>query len=197
VQRGFDRKHIIRMILSSRVYQLSSQPTASNADDDRYFSRAVIRLLPAELLLDAIGRATGVAERFPDQPPGTTAVALPDGEYKHPFLEAFGRPARASACECERTDDTNLVQALELVGGRSLHEKLRSDAGRAAQLAASSHSDEEIVEELFLATLTRSPTAEERALLTSRLAEQKADRRRAVEDLLWLLINHGEFLFRR
>ena len=74
VQQGYDRKHILRLILNSRVYQLSAQPTPSNAEDDRYFSRATVRLLSAELLLDAVSRATGVPEQFPGQPPGTTAT---------------------------------------------------------------------------------------------------------------------------
>lgn len=195
VRHGFDRRHIIRLILNSRVYQTSSQTTPTNADDARYFSHARIRLLQSEQLLDAICQATGVAESYPGLPPGTRAVELPDGEYKHPFLEAFGRPARASACECERDPETNLSQALQLVSGGSVHEKLRSDAGRAATLAASSAGGDEILDELFLATLTRLPTAEERQLLGSRLPPAGTDRRQAVEDVLWLLLNHTEFLF--
>ncbi|MFG0333123.1 MAG: DUF1549 and DUF1553 domain-containing protein, partial [Maioricimonas sp. JB049] len=124
VRSGFDRKELIRLVANSRVYQLSSKPTPTNADDDRYFSHRAVRLLHAEQLLDAVAAVTGVDERFPGMPPGTRAIALPDGEYKHPFLEAFGRPARASACECERDSGLNFSQALHLVGGRVVHDKI-------------------------------------------------------------------------
>jgi hypothetical protein len=193
VRHGFDRKHAIRTIANSRVYQSSSQATP--AGDERYFSHARVRLLQSEQLLDAICQATEVAERYPDFPPGTPAVALADGEYKHPFLEAFGRPVRASACECERDASTNLSQALQLVSGPVVQQKVHSDAGRAARLAASQLPADEVLNELFLATLCRHPREEERRLLASRLEQAGPDRRRGVEDVLWLLLNHPEFLF--
>jgi hypothetical protein len=154
-----------------------------------------VRLLQTEQLLDAIASAAGAAVKFPAIPLGTSAAALPDGEYKHPFLEAFGRPARAMVCECERDTDTNLGQALHLVGGRTIHALLRDPAGRAARLSASSMPDEKVIEVLFLASLSRVPTAEERGLLLDKLHKAGADRRRIVEDILWALVNHKEFLF--
>jgi hypothetical protein len=195
VRHRFDRKHLIRTILKSRTYQLSARTTTTNAADDRYFSHARVRLLGAEQLLDAICTATGMAEKFPNFPLGTPAVALPDGEYKHPFLEAFGRPARAMACECERDTDTNLTQALQLVGGTVVQDKIRSDDGRVARLLATGKSDAELIEELFLAALSRYPSEPERQLLMKRLAASGKDRRRMAEDVLWALINHNEFLF--
>jgi hypothetical protein len=191
---GFDRKRLIRRILSSRTYQLSSVPNAFNADDDVHFSHARERLLEAEQLLDAISAAAGVPEGFAGMPVGARAAELPDGEYEHAFLAAFGRPARAMACECERDRNTNLLQGLALAGGETLHAKLRSDSGRAARLAATSLPPEAIVEELFLATLSRFPRPAEREAMARRLAAAP-DRRRAVEDLLWALVNHREFLF--
>ncbi len=195
IRHGFDRKQMIRTILNSRTYQLSSKTTPTNLDDTKYFSHARVRLLQAEPLMDAICRATGTAEKFPGFPLDTTAVELPDGEYKHPFLEAFGRPARAMACECERDPNTNLVQALHLVSGRFVHEKIRSDTGRAARLAASQLATDRIVEELFLATLSRFPGEAERQLLSRKLEASRRERRKTVEDLLWTLLNHDEFLF--
>src|SRR5439155_7315162 len=159
VQHPFDRKHLIRTVLRSRTYQVSAQPTPTNADDEQYFSHARVRLLQAEQLLDAIGAATGAPERFAGFPAGTPAVALPDGELKHPFLEAFGRPARAMACECERGAETTFGQALHLVGSPVVQQKLVSDSGRVAKLIASGRPDAEVIDELFLATLGRSPTA--------------------------------------
>jgi hypothetical protein len=126
---------------------------------------------------------------------GTSAVSLPDGEYKHPFLEAFGRPARAMVCECERDTDTNLGQALHLVGGRTVHVLLHDSAGRAARLSASALPEDKVIEELFLASLSRFPSAEERDLLIHKFHKPGAVRRRIVEDILWALVNHKEFLF--
>ena len=126
---------------------------------------------------------------------GTKAIHLPDGEYKHPFLEAFGRPARALACECERESSTNMSQALQMIGSQLLQTKLSHDSSRAAHLAASSKSEEEILDELFLATLARFPTAQERTLLLEDLKSQEISKRHAIEDILWNLLNHHEFLF--
>jgi hypothetical protein len=196
VRHGFDRKHLIRTILQSRTYQLRANAMATNEADDIYFSHARVRLLPAEALLDAISTATESPEKFPGMPLGATAVSLPDGEYKHPFLEAFGRPARAMACECERDTDTNFSQALQLVGSRTMQAKLHSETGRVARLLGKQRSNADIIEDLFLATLSRYPVAEETQPLLRRL-HQAGDRRRAVEDILWALLNHREFLFQR
>jgi hypothetical protein len=195
IRHGFDRKHLIRTIMKSRTYQLSSQTNSSNAEDEKYFAHARVRLLQAEQLLDAIGAATGSAEKFSGLPLGTPAVALPDGEFRHPFLAAFGRPARAMACACERDADTNLGQALQLIGGRLVQDKIHSDTGRVAQLIAAGQSNRAVVEELFLATLSRYPTEQERQALVQRLDSAPPKRRQVAEDILWALINHKEFLF--
>jgi hypothetical protein len=194
VELSFDRKALIREIVLSRTYQLSSQTNDANADDDRYFSHAYVRRLGAEQLLDCIGQATGVPEKFNGFPVGTRAAQLPDGEFVHPFLAAFGRPARALACACERQDESNLGQALELVGGDSIETKIRAPQGRLVRLLESSASNGVLVEELFLAALGRFPQAQEQSQLVERL-ETAADRRAAAEDLLWGLLNHREFLF--
>jgi hypothetical protein len=110
-------------------------------------------------------------------------------------MEAFGRPVRASACECERDAQTNLSQALQLVSGAVVQGKIHSDQGRAARLAASELSTDEILDELYLAALGRRPTPEERRLLAPRLSESSIARRAASEDIIWMLINHPEFLF--
>jgi hypothetical protein len=192
---GFDRKHILGLILNSRTYQLGFQRTATGTTDGRYFAFRPPRLLQAEQLLDAISQATEVPEAFPNSPLGTKAIDLPDGEYKHAFLEAFGRPARALACECERESSTNISQALQITGGTILHNKLNSSDGRCARLAASMLSNTRILEELFLATLSRFPTAEEAELLTPHLQSTQRPKRQAIEDLMWTLLNHREFLF--
>jgi hypothetical protein len=195
IRHGFDRKYLIRTIVSSRTYQLGATPMPGSTEDARYFSHARVRLLQAEQLLDAIGAAAGAGVKFPAFPLGTSAAALPDGEYKNPFLEAFGRPARAMVCECERDTDTNLGQALHLVGGRTVHALLHDPNGRAARLSATGLADEKAIEELFLASLSRYPSSEERGLLIEKLRKAGTHRRRVVEDILWALVNHKEFLF--
>lgn len=195
IAAGFDRRPILRKILLSRAYQAESSPAAGAAalDDGRYFSYYSVRLLGAETLLDAIGQATGVREKFAGLPLGARAADLPDGELPHRFLNAFGRPARSMACACERDDNTNLAQALELVG-KTVESKVQSPAGSAARLAATVASDEALLEELWLTALSRLPTPAERRVAGQRL--QTADRAAAVQDLLWALVNHREFLFR-
>jgi hypothetical protein len=195
VAHGFDTRRTIRTILNSRTYQLSSKPSGSNADDDRYFSHALVRLVPAEALLDALSQASGVPESLFHLPRGTRAVQIPDGEFTHPFLRTFGQPPRSVACECERGTDSTLEQALQVLGGRTIHAKLTAPDNRIGLLLKSGATDRAIVDELFLATLGRYPDPPERALAESRVAARRDDRRRGFEDLLWSLFNHPEFLF--
>jgi len=196
---GFEHRRLLREILNSTVYQLSSETHEGNAADDRYFSHAQVRLLSAEQLLDALGQATGNAEKFAGFPSGLRAVELPDGEFSHRFLQTFGRPARALSCACERGEDTTLMQALELVGGRMIEEKIRGGGGRLDRWFAAANGGQQpdfaaLVEELYLATLCRWPSDAERATLVAQL-EQSPNPRQTAEDVLWALINHPEFLF--
>jgi hypothetical protein len=195
VANRFDVKHLIRKIMTSRTYQLSSQPTPTNKDDQRYFSRAVTKLLTAEQLLDALCDVTGVPEKFPGLPLGTRAVQLPDGEVNHPFLKAFGQPARELACECERENDSNLGQALQLINGPTINEKIRKPDNRLGQLLQANKSPADLLNELYLAALSRPATAQETQTALAYL-EKSADRRKAWEDILWAILNTREFLFR-
>jgi hypothetical protein len=195
VDHGWDLKHLIRTIMHSRTYQLSAQTNEFNKDDNKYFSRAVTRLHTAEQLLDAICSATAVPEKFAGLPLGTRATQLPDGEVNHVFLKTFGQPARELACECERESDSNLAQALQLINGPTIHEKLRNPNNRIGQLLNAKKSDREIVEELYLATLSRSPGDVEVNAVMDHL-NKNPDKRKAWEDVQWALINSKEFLFR-
>jgi hypothetical protein len=195
VKGGFDLKALVRSILVSRAYQLSSKANEFNAADVLYFSHATTKLLPAEVLLDAISVVTSTTTPFDGLPKGTRATQIPDGKMENPFLKTFGRPARELACECERESDSNLSQALQLIGGATVNGKLRDDNGRMAKLAKSNASNEEIAKELYLVAVAREPNATETAAAVKHLAGA-ADRRQAVEDLGWVLINSKEFLFR-
>jgi hypothetical protein len=194
IHGGFRLRPLVRFIMNSRAYQLSARPTKLNAEDGLYFSHAVTRLLTAEQLLDAISSVTGVPEDFQGFPSGTRAAQLPGSRVGSPFLKVFGRPDRNLSCECERERDPNLFQALQLITGRGLHARLKSESGRIAALARSSSPPDEIIDELYLAALTRSPTAVERQAARRHL--ERGDRRAALEDLGWVLVNAKEFLFR-
>jgi hypothetical protein len=192
---GFRLRPLVRTILTSRTYQLSARTNELNADDTIYFSHAATRLLPAEVLLDAISAVTGATSKFDGLPAGTRATQIPDGKMEDPFLKTFGRPARELACECERESDANLSQALQLIGGATVNNKLRDDHGRMARLAKSDATPEQIARELYLVALARDPSPGEIEAAVKHLSTAP-DRRQAVEDLGWVLINSKEFLFR-
>jgi hypothetical protein len=195
VAHHFDMKHLIRVIVSSRTYQLSAQTNSSNKDDAKYFSHAVTRLLSAEQLLDAVCSATGVGEKYPGMPAGTRAAQLPDGEVNNVFLKTFGQPARELACECEREGDSNLAQALQLINGPTINDKVRSPGNRLGKLLAEKAPASEMLTSLYLAALSRSPDADE--VKTALAHVQRAtDKRKAWEDVQWALVNSKEFLFR-
>jgi hypothetical protein len=195
VAHHFDLRHLIRTIMRSRTYQLSAEANELNEADEKYFSHAVTKLLPAEPLLDALCQVTEIPEKFAGLPLGTRAVQLPDGEVNHPFLKTFGQPARELACECERESDSNLAQALQLINGPTVNGKLRDPKNRIGRLLASKAADQAILEELYLATLSRYPMPEEVQAISAHVRDAK-DKRRAWEDVLWALINTKEFLFR-
>src|SRR5262249_13387188 len=152
-RNGFDLRKLIRTVLLSRTYGLSARPNDLNADDTLSFSHASTKLLPAEVLLDAISTVTGTVTSFDGLPKGSRATQIPDGKMENPFLKTFGRPARELACECERETDSNLSQALQLIGGATVNGKLRDDNGRMAALAKSTKSPEEITKELYVIAL--------------------------------------------
>ena len=159
VKNGYDLKRLIRSILHSRTYQLSATTNPLNADDSLYFSHAQTKLLPAEVLLDAISSVTGTTTAFSGLPNGARATQIPDGTIDNPFLKTFGRPARELACECERESESNLSQALQLIGGATVNGKLRDDAGRMASLAKSGKPPEQVTRELYMVALSREPSA--------------------------------------
>jgi Protein of unknown function (DUF1553)/Protein of unknown function (DUF1549) len=195
VAKKFDVKQLIRTIMTSRTYQLSAEPNETNKDDARYFSHAVTKLLSAEQLLDALCDVTQVPEKFAGLPVGTRAIQLPDGEVNHPFLKTFGQPARELACECERESDSNLAQALQLINGPTINDKLRNPNNRLGKLLAEKKGDREILDALYVAALSRPATDAERAPALSHVAKG-ADKRKAWEDVLWAITNTREFLFR-
>jgi len=193
----FDLKHLMRTIVNSRAYQAGIQTNVWSDDDKVNFSHAMPRRLGAEELMDGISQAAGARPKFPEVPPDTKAEAFPDPHVgKDGFLDVFGRPARESSCECERRSDISLPQALNLVNGKTIGDAIADPKGRVAKLILAGASDRAIVEELYLAALSRFPTASEYDTAASFL---KAGQRRAAwaQDLLWSLVNSKAFLYNR
>jgi hypothetical protein len=194
VEHKFDLKHLIRTILVSSTYQLSSEPEPGNIRDQQNYARAYPRRLLAEVMLDAISSVTGTAETFPGLPRGTRAIQLPDEGVASYFLDVFGRPTRETPCECERPREANLAQALHLLNSTDVTAKVNSPRGRLARLLQEKRSDAAVIEELYLLALGRPPRAEEVKKLTDYAAAQ-GNRKAAFEDALWALLNTKEFLF--
>lgn len=191
---GFDLKHLLRNIMTSRLYQLESQPTPENASDTRFYSHFPVKRIAAEPLLDAIDYATSSQTKFPNLPLGTKAIELPDSNYPNPFLVTFGKPKRTSVCECDRVRDESLAQALHTLNGDLVAGKIADPKGRIATLVTAKKPHEEIVNELYLATLSRRPTAVEMDLSKQFLAESSSPTE-CYQDLLWALMNSKQFLF--
>ncbi len=192
----YDQKKLIRTIMASYVYQLSSLPGERNSADTRNYSRHYRQRLRAEVLLDAVCDVTGVPESFDAMPPDARAVELWTTRIGSLFLDAFGRPDPNQDPPCERIADSTVVQTLHMMNAPRIHEKVVSDSGRAAELATSERAPAEIAEELYLAAYARYPTDDERAAIVPLFGEDSASRRQATEDLMWALLNTPEFLFK-
>jgi hypothetical protein len=201
VDHDFDLRRLMRTIVSSRTYQASIRTNEWNAGDTDNFSHAMPRRLSAEQLMDALALATGVRPAFPEVPEDTNAEQLPDPHVgKDGFLDLFGRPARESSCECERRSDLSLPQALNLVNGTTISDAVADSNGRVVKAILSGRPDRDIVEELYLASLSRLPTAAEldkalRYLAAADSGSSARGRTARAQDLLWALVNSKAFLY--
>jgi hypothetical protein len=194
VEHKFDARHLMRRIVTSATYQRSVVPTASNRHDEQNFSHAIPRRVPAEALLDSLVQATGVPENFGGAPPGFRAAQLPDGNVESNFLKLFGKPQRAEACECERDNGSNMLQALHFINGKSILDRVQNPNGRPAQLVRQKLSDEQTVSELYLWCLARHPKAAEMKVGSEFIKSYGDKRTEAVQDLAWALLNSKDFL---
>ncbi len=194
VAHGHDLKHLIRTILASHLYQLSSTPNETNLADTRNFSRAYRRRLPAEVLHDAVDDATGVPDTFAALPAGGRATQVWSYKIESRFMDAFGRPNSSSDCPCERDMQLSVVQSLHLMNSKNLQSKLSDPAGRIHRLAAGDRPPAGVAEELYLLTLGRPPTAPELERSTAAFSAEGATRTTATEDIFWALVNSPEFI---
>ncbi|MDP7014620.1 MAG: DUF1549 and DUF1553 domain-containing protein, partial [Pirellulaceae bacterium] len=221
VAQGFRLKPLVRTIVNSRTYQTASKPNEFNKTDVRYFSHARPRPLPAEVLLDAVCEVTGVPESYEVTedytvgvpagtfkfPPGTRATQLPvtdimtlintSGKYVryelHPFLRTFGQPNRTQTCECDREHSFGRKQALELIVGAVVSNKLAAADNRLSLLVGE-RPDAEVLDELYVRALCRPPSADAAKALLQHIA-QSTDKRQAWEDVLWTILNSQEFIY--
>jgi hypothetical protein len=190
----YDLKAFTRTLLNSQLYQRSSRPLPENAGDEQNYSHAVPRAIPAEVLLDAICQAAGVPEKFNGWPLGYRAIQVWDNRMPSYFFRIFGRPVRASVCECERSNEPSIAQALHLMNSEEITGKIRDRQGTARRLARSGKPPRELIDDLYLGTLSRFPSDRERALMLQVFADAE-DRQSAVEDVLWALVNTREFVY--
>ncbi len=194
VTQGYDLKHVMRLILNSRAYQLSAATLPGNETDRHFYSHYYARRLPAEVLLDAVSQATSVPDPFAGYPLGTRAIQLPEPGVSSYFLSLFGRSDRVTACACERNGEVTLPQLLHLQNGEGMLNKISSAEGRLAPLLKATADDAVVLEELFLAALGRRPAAAEVSAVRQALAagDGRAD---VFGDLFWALLNSKEFAF--
>lgn len=193
-EHKFDLKHLMRRIVTSQTYQRTSTPLPANKHDQQNFSHAIPRRIGAESLLDSLVQATGVPEGISGAPAGFRATQLPDANVNSPFLNLFGKPQRMEACECERDNQSNMLQALHFINGNSILGKTQNANGRPAQIIKQKLPDAEQVTELFLWTLARSPSADETRLCVEHLQSYGEKRADALQDLMWALLNSKDFL---
>lgn len=193
-QHGYDIKHLIRRIMTSYVFGLSSNPSDRNISDIKNFSRYYRQRLRAEVLLDAVNDVLGQQEEFAAMPPGSRAAQLWTHRAASQFLDTFGRPDPNQDPPCERTTDFTTPQVLHLMNSPALNKKLSLDTAQPARLAASDLTNEQLVDEVFLRVYCRPPTTAEMTKATA-ILPAKDQRRPNVEDLFWALLNTPEFYF--
>lgn len=194
VKQKYSLKELVRFIVSSRTYQLTSATTANNSTDARFHSHYYARRLPAEVLLDAIGSASNTSEKFDGYPDGVRAIQIPDPSSHSAFLKMFGSSERVTACACERTGDVTLPQLLSLQNGDRLLAKLKDGNGTLTKLLKEQPDDWKIVDELSLRTLGRVPTTDEWAVVKKALTGGDP-RDEVLRDVFWALLNAKEFAF--
>lgn len=194
VAHGFDARHLMRRIIGSATYQRTSVPNETNKHDEQNFSRSVPRRVPAEALLDSLVQATGVQENYRGAPAGFRAAQLPDANVTSDVLNLFGKPQRMEACECERDNGSNMLQALHFLNGKTILGRLENAGARPAQLLKGKLSDRELATELYLWSLARHPSAAELRVAEEFLARNGSRRLEAAQDLMWALLNSRDFL---
>jgi len=189
---GYDMRKLVRDICTSRTYQLSSTPNATNAEDTRNFAKAGVRRLRAEVLLDAINQVTETQEKFRGLPLGARAIEIADGKTTTYFLTTFGRATRDTVCACEVKTEPSLSQALHLLNGETVNRKI-TEGGLVKRLLREGRTPAQVIEEIYLRCFCRPPTAKEMARLEGFLTQGQPQE--ILNDIFWAVLNSKEFVF--
>jgi hypothetical protein len=189
----YDFKKLVRDICTSRTYQLATEPNAGNEGDTRNFARAAVRRIKAETFLDCISAVTETKNKFPGLPVGARAVQIADGGISTYFLSTFGRATRETVCSCEVKLEPTLSQSLHLLNGDTTTQKIAA-GNLVGRRLAENKAPAEIIEELFVRCVCRRPTAVESAKLLA-LVNSLPDKKQALDDVFWSLLNSREFMF--
>lgn len=205
VEHGYNVQRLIRIIMTSTLYQLSSEANATNQSDSIYYSKHIIRRLSGEVILDAMSQVTGAPTAFSGYPAGTRALQLPDTQVKSDFLASFGRPARILCDAAERASDPTITQALHVINGDTLNKKLSAPEGTIALFLKLGLSDRRILEYMYLSAYSRYPSAQEADAMRAALEKTRLEKgteearrdahRQALEDMVWAMLTSKEFLF--
>jgi hypothetical protein len=189
----YDFKKLVRDICTSRTYQLATEPTKSNEGDSRNFARGPIRRIRAETMLDVISQVTGTKDKFPGLPLGARAVQIADGQVSTYFLTTFGRPTRETVCSCEVRLEPTLSQSLHLMNGDTVGPKVQQ-GNLIGKWLQEKRPPAYVIEQLYIRCLSRPPTAEEFKKLLAAVDAAK-DKKQALEDVFWAILNSREFMF--
>jgi hypothetical protein len=198
IKNKYSLKHLVKLMVKSRTYQLSAMPNEFNKFDKKSFARYYPRRMQAEVLFDAVSQVTNSPPVFQELPQDKfaprRALMLPDESFKSYFLDVFGRPQRISACECERVSEANLAQVLHLANSLEIHVKISRAGGRAEKMARDPRPDDEKVKELFQWALAREPNDAQLDFALRKIERYGKNRQFAYEDIIWALINTKEFI---
>lgn len=194
VEYDYDLRSMVRDICNSYTYQMSTRPRDPAVRDQRNFAIARVRRLTAEQMLDAVCTVTDTTVKFPNLPAGARAAQVANGSSGIYFLDVFGRPPRTSVCTCERSGTPTLAQSLHLINGNTIQEAIKKSGSLLDQMIAEEQPTGEIVDTLFIAAMSRNPTEEEKTTMTE-YVDTAEDRRLALEDAFWSVLNSKEFIF--
>jgi|SRR5579859_1114034 len=203
IAANYDLKHIYRLILNSKTYQLSSIPRSDNPEGEKHFAHYVLRRLDAEVLIDALCEVTGSGEQYTSavpepytvMPEDQRSISLPDGSISSSFLELFGRPPRDTGLESERNNQPTASQRLHLLNSTHIERKIEQSP-KLQELVRRAKDPGAVVNSLYLTILSRYPTPEEMKFVQTYSESGNVNRRQAITDLAWALMNTSEFLYR-
>jgi len=189
----YDFKKLVRDICTSQTYQRSTQPTKTNESDTRNFARGPIRRIRAETMLDVITQVTDTKNKFQGLPLGARAVQIADGGVSTYFLTTFGRPTRETVCSCEVRLEPTLSQSLHLLNGGTVEPKI-AQGNLVGKMLQEKKTASQIIEQMYVRCLSRTPKPEElKALLAA--VDAAKDKKQALEDVFWAIMNSREFMF--